>query len=126
MAVIREKLMRPLAHPHLHFELYKFFWQPSEATELVRVYGELLTSEAFIKAHRELQESPGELGCDLPKVVIGLMFASDGTQLTSFSTTKLWPMYLMIGNESKDRRSKPSCHAFEHVAYLEMVCDGFL
>jgi len=34
------------------------------------------------------------------------MFASDGTQLTSFSTAKLWPIYLMIGNESKDWRSK--------------------
>jgi hypothetical protein len=27
----------------------------------------------------------------------------------------------MIGNESKDRRSKPSSHAFQHVAYLETV-----
>jgi len=116
-AVIREKLTRPSAHPHLHFKPYKFFWQPSEAAEPVWVYGELFTSEAFIKAHHELQESPEEPGCDLPKVVIGLMFTSDGTQLTSFSTTKLWPMYLMIGNESKDRRSKPSCHAFEYVIW---------
>ena len=78
MAVIREKLTRPSAYPHLYFEPYKFFWQPSEAAELVWVYGELFTSEAFIKAHCKLQESPGEPGCDLPKVVIGLMFASDG------------------------------------------------
>ena len=123
-SVIREKLTRPSTHPYIHFEPYSLFWQPSEAAEPVRVYGELFTSEAFIKAHRELQESPGEPGCDLPRVVIGLMFASDATQLTSFSTAKLWPAYLMIGNESKDRRSKPSCHAFEHVAYLETVCNG--
>jgi hypothetical protein len=125
-SVIREKLTRPSTHPHLHFEPYSLFWQPSEAAEPVRVYGELFTSDAFIEAHHELQESPGEPGCELPRVVIGLMFASDGTQLTSFSTAKLWPVYLMIGNESKDRRSKPSCHAFEHVAYLETVCDGFM
>lgn len=124
-SVIREKLTRPSTHPHLHFEPYSLFWQPTDA-EPIRVYGELFTSEAFIEAHHELQESPGEPGCDLPRVVIGLMFASDGTQLTSFSTAKLWPVYLMIGNESKDRRSKPSCHAFEHVAYLETVCDGFM
>ena len=49
------------------------------------------------------------------------MFASDGTQLTSFSTAQLWPIYLMVENESKEQRAKPSCHAFEHVAYLEMV-----
>jgi len=53
------------------------------------------------------------------RVVLGLMFSSDGTQLMSFSTAKLWPVYLLIGNESKDRRSKLSCQAFEHVAYLE-------
>ena len=124
-SIIRDKLTRPSTHPHLHFEPYCLFCQPSEA-EPVRVYGELFTSEAFIEAHHELQESPGEPGCDLPRVVIALMFASDGTQLTSFSTAKLSPVYLMIGNESKDRRSKPSCHAFEHVAYLEAVCDDFM
>ena len=80
----------------------------------------------FIQAHCELQDSPGEPGCDLQRVVLGLMFASDGTQLTSFSTAKLWPVYAMIGNKSKDWRLKPSCHAFEHVACLEMVCESFM
>ena len=120
-SLIREKITRATSHAHLHFEPYELFWQPNEGTEPVRVHGELFTSEAFIQAHRELQDSPGEPGCDLPRVVLGLMFASDGTQLTSFSTAKLWPIYVMVGNESKDRRSKPSCHAFEHVAYLETV-----
>ena len=55
-------------------------------------------SETFIEAYNSLQEQAPELGCNLPMVVIGLMFASDGTQLTSFSTTKLWPVYLAIGN----------------------------
>ena len=72
--------------------------------------------------HHEVQNSIREPGCDLPRVVLGLIFASDGTQLTTFSDAKLWPVYLMFGNESKDQRSKPSCHAFEHVAYLETVC----
>jgi hypothetical protein len=51
------------------------------------------------------------------------MFASDGTQLTAFSNAKLWPLYMATGNlnESKDRRSKPTCHAFEHIAYFETV-----
>ena len=118
-SLIREKIRR--SHAHLHFEPYELFWQPNEGAEPVRVHGELFTSEAFIQAHRELQDSPGEPGCVLPRVVLGLMFASDGTQLTSFSTAKLWPVYLMVGNESKDRRAKPSRHAFEHVAYLETV-----
>jgi len=108
---------------HLHFEPYKLFWQPNVATEPVQVHGELYTSEAFIEAYNKLQESPPELECDLPRVVISLMFASDSTQLTSFSTAELWPIYLTIENKSKDWRSKPSCHAFEHVAYLEMACE---
>jgi hypothetical protein len=121
MSVIREKIARPSTHPHLHFEPYEFFWQSHDAAEPVRVHGELYTSEAFLEAHHELQDSPSHLGCDLPQVVLGLMFASDGTQLTAFSNAKLWPVYLVIGNESKDRRSKPSCQAFEHIAYLETV-----
>jgi hypothetical protein len=121
VSVIKEKIMRPSSHPHLHFEPYKLFWQPNEAFEPVRVQGELYTSDAFIEAHRDLQESPEEPGCDLLRVVVGLMFASDSTQLAAFSTAKLWPVYLALGNESKDRRSKPSCQAFEHIAYLETV-----
>jgi len=121
VSVIKEKIMRPSSHPHLHFEPYELFWQPTEASEPIKTHGELYTSEAFIEAHHDLQESPRELGCDLQRVVVGLMFASDGTQLTAFSTAKLWPIYLAMGNESKDRRSKPSCQAFEHVAYLETV-----
>ena len=115
-SVIREKITRPSTHPRLHFEPYEYFWQPNNATEPVRVYGELYTSEAFFEAHRVLQDSPGEPGCELPRVVLGLKLASDGTRLTAFSSAKLCPVYLGIGNESKDRNQ-----AFEHVAYLEEV-----
>jgi len=121
VSVIREKISRPSSHPHHHFEPYELYWQPKEAAERVRVHGELYSSEAFIDAHHNLQASPREPGCQLPRVVAGLMFASDGTQLTAFSNAKLWPLYLAIGNESKYRRSKPSCQAFEHLAYFETV-----
>jgi hypothetical protein len=72
-------------------------------------------------AHHDLQNSPREPQCELLRVIVGLMFASDGTQLTIFSNNKLWPVYLAIGNESKYRRTKPSCQSFEHIAYLETV-----
>jgi hypothetical protein len=121
VSVIREKIMRPSSHPHLHFEPYELYWQPNEGSEPVRVHGELYTSEAFIEAYHDLQGAPRELGCDLARVVVGLMFASDGTQLADFSNAKLLPVYLGIGNESKDRRSKPSCQALEHIAYFETV-----
>jgi hypothetical protein len=126
MSVIKERITRPSVYPHLHLEPYELFWQPNAAAEPIRVHGELYTSEAFIEAHNSLQEQPLEPGCNLPRVVLGLMFASDGTQLTSFSTAKLWPSYLAIGNESKYRRSKPSCQAFEHIAYLETASENFV
>lgn len=120
--VIREKLSRPSFHPHLHLEPYELLWQPNEGSRHMRVYGELYTSDCFIEAHRALQNSPPEPGCELPRYVVGLMFASDGTQLTAFSDAKLWPLYLALGNESKYRRSKPTNNAFEHIAYFEKVC----
>jgi hypothetical protein len=116
MSVIREKITRPSTHPRLHFEPYEYFWQPNNTTESVRVYGELYTLEAFFEAHHVLQDSPREPGCELPRVILGLKLASDGTRLTTFSSAKLCPVYLGIGNESKDRNQ-----AFEHVAYLEEV-----
>lgn len=118
---IREKISRQSAHLYLHFEPYELHWKPPGASDPVRVYGDLYTSDAFIKAHDEIQNLPGEPNCDLPRVVVGIMFASDATHLTSFSDAQLSPVYMGIGNESKDRRSRPSCHAFEHVAYFEKV-----
>ena len=121
VSVIREKITRSSTHLHLHFEPYRLYWQPKESSEPVRVYRELYTSEAFIEAHDDLQKATREPGCDLARIVLGLMFASDGTQLANFSNAKLSPVYLGIGNESKDRRSKPSCQAFNHIAYFETV-----
>ncbi|OBZ80055.1 hypothetical protein A0H81_00426 [Grifola frondosa] len=121
VSVIREKVSNPESHPHFHYEPYELHWQPEGALEDVRVFGEMYTSQAFVNAHRDLQLAPGEPGCDLPRVVVALMFASDATHLTDFGSAKLWPLYLSFGNESKYRRGNPSCNHFEHVAYFESV-----
>ncbi|KAG2737310.1 hypothetical protein P692DRAFT_20883715, partial [Suillus brevipes Sb2] len=76
-------------------------------------------------AHRELQESPREVGCDLPRVVVALMFWSDATHLTTFGNARLWPVYMYFGNESKYRRCKPSCNLSNHVAYFQKLPDSF-
>ena len=120
-SVIKEKVSS-LAKCHLfHWEPYELYWQRNNDVAPIRVQGELYTSPAFISAHRELQNSPGEPGCDLPRVVIALMFWSDATQLTAFGNAKLWPLYMFFGNESKYRRCKPTCHLCEHVAYFQTV-----
>ncbi|OBZ70781.1 hypothetical protein A0H81_09000, partial [Grifola frondosa] len=125
VSIIRDKISNPEHHRHFTYEPYEVLWQPGEASDPIRVHGELYSSQAFIDAHRDLQDAPGEPDCDLPKVIVGLMFASDGTHLTECGNSKLWPLYLAFGNESKYRRSKPSCEAYEHVAYFETLPASF-
>jgi hypothetical protein len=121
VSVIKEKLASPVEDQHFHYEPYGLFWKPTLESEEVRVHGELYTSSSFEEAHCSLQESPGEPGCQLPRCVVALMFWSDETLLTSFGKTKLWPVYLFFGNESKYRRCKPSLSLCNHVAYFEAV-----
>lgn len=49
------------------------------------------------------------------------MFWSDSTHLTSFGDSKLWPLYMFIGNDSKYRRCKPSHKLCSHIAYFQKV-----
>jgi len=125
VSIIREKLADPHDAQHFHYEPFELFWQTTHAQADVRVHGELYTSPAFLDAHRQLQESPGEPGCNLQRVVVALMFWSDATHLTNFGTAKLWPCYLFFGNESKYRRCKPTFNLCNHVAYFQAVCIQF-
>jgi len=121
VSIIREKIVGLQDPHHFHFEPYELHWQTEHRPRLIRVQGELYTSPAFAEAHQELQDSPKEAGCDLPRVIIALMFWSDATQLTTFGNAKLWPLYMFFGNESKYLRCKPSSHLCEHVAYFQTV-----
>lgn len=122
VAIIREKLKNRQDDEQFHYEPYELFWEPSPNSDAkVRVHGKLYTSPAFLEAHAELQDSPGEPGCSLPRVVAAMMFWSDATHLTSFGDAKLWPCYLFFGNESKYCRCKPTCKLCNHVAYLNAV-----
>ena len=121
MSVIREKLANPRHNEFFHYQPYNLLWQRRGSPTPINVHGELYTSEAFLQAHQDLQQSPPEPGCELERVIVALMFWSDATQLTSFGNTKLWPCYMFFGNESKYRRCKPSCCLCSHVAYFNHV-----
>jgi hypothetical protein len=121
VSIIREKISGLSDGHRFNFEPYKLLWQRNTNVDPVHVQGELYTSPAFISTHRELQDLPGEPGCDLPRVVAALMFWSDATQLTAFGNAKIWPLYTFFGNDSKYHRCKPSCHLCEHVAYFQTV-----
>ena len=120
-SVIKEKLSNPTDNQHFHYEPYGLFWRPMEGSEETRVHGEIYTSLSFQRAHQALQESPRELGCQLPRCIVAIMFWSDETLLTSFGKMKLWPVYMFFGNESKYRRCKPSLNLCNHIAYFESV-----
>ena len=126
ISVIHEKLSNPQHDELFHYQLYNLLWHRSGSPAPINVHGELYTSEAFIQAHRDLQDSPPEPGCNLEQVVVALMFWSDATHLTSFGNAKLWPCYMFFGNESKYRRCKPSCCLCSHVAYFNHVCTSIL
>lgn len=125
VAVIRERIADRHTAKHFHMEPYELLWKPTDHHEEIKIHGEIYTSEAFLQAHQALQDSPSEPDCDLQRVVVALMFYSDSTHLTSFGTSQLWPCYLFIGNESKYRRCKPSCHSCSHVAYFQKLPDEF-
>jgi hypothetical protein len=99
--IIREKLANVAHGRHFHYDPYNLLWQTANKQEPMHVHGELYTSPAFQEAHQALQNSPSEPGCNLPRVIVALMFWSDSTHLTNFGDTKLWPLYMFFGNESK-------------------------
>lgn len=121
ISILRETLSHSAESLQFHYEPYELYWQRNKNAKPARVYGELYTSPIFIEAYRTLQESSPEPGCCLPRVVVGLMLASDATHLTSFGNAKIWPQYLYFGNHSKYHRCKPNCHLCYHVAYFHKV-----
>ncbi|KII83957.1 hypothetical protein PLICRDRAFT_46731 [Plicaturopsis crispa FD-325 SS-3] len=106
-----------------HLTPFKRLWKPSASGPEERVHDELYASDAWIDAHEKLQRQQREPGCDLERVIAGLMFWSDATHLTSFGTAKAWPIYLFFGNQSKYDRAKPSSGACHHLAYVPSIPD---
>ena len=120
VSVIRERLTSADSH-HFHYEPYELYWQPHLEDPPIRVFGELYTSPEFHRVHQELQSSPPEPSCTLPRVVVGLILSSDVTHLSQFGGAQLWPVYMFFGNDSQYRRCKPSCRLCNHIAYLHPV-----
>ncbi|TFK50717.1 hypothetical protein OE88DRAFT_1630361 [Heliocybe sulcata] len=109
-----------------HFVPFKEYWQHTSSRDLPqRVYHELYASDAFTKAHEELQEQLPEPDCNLERVICALMFWSDSTHLASFGNASLWPIYMFFGNQSKYDRAKPSSSACHHIAYIPKLPDSF-
>ena len=121
VSIMRDKILG-LGHNHkFWFFPYKMLWKHNQNEEPIKIQGELFSSPESIKADREVQSMPGEPGCSLSRVIMALMFWLDATQITSFGSAKIWPLYMYFGNDSKYLWCKPSSHLCEHIAYFQSV-----
>lgn len=121
ISVIRERITNPQDAHLFHYEPFKRLWRPNSTSAEMFVHGEIYNSPEFLAAHEKLQSSPNEPGCTRARVIVAMMLLSDATHLTQFGTAKLWPCYLMFGNDSKYQRCKPTCNLCSHVAYFQTV-----
>ena len=121
VSVIKEKIMNPVDTSLFHYKPYELKWHPPHQDHNIKLYDELFMSTTFLNAHQALQDTPPESDCDLPCVVIALMFWLGSTQLTIFGDTKLWLLYFFFDNESKYLRCQPTNDLCSHAMYFQMV-----
>ncbi|KAG9046272.1 hypothetical protein FS837_004730 [Tulasnella sp. UAMH 9824] len=121
--VIKTSLSNPAIMKKIHLKPYHSIWTRPGTSTTERVFDEVYTSDAMLKAHSDLQRQAREPGCDLERVVLALLFASDATHSTNFGQAKLWPLYMAFGNISKYDRCKPGLSLMEHVAYFPSIPD---
>lgn len=110
--------------PIVHFEPYKQYWKHGNSTE--RLYGELYSGDAWIKAHEEVRSKPKAPDDTLDNFVVPIMLYSDSTHLTSFGTASLWPIYMFLGGQSKYMRARSTEGICHHLAYVPSVSLSFV
>ena len=111
VSVIQTAFSEPISQ-WFHFTPFKCIWKSASGSEQ-RVFDELYSSDAWNKAHDEIQKQKRTDNCPLERVVAGLMFWSDSTHLAQFGHSSAWPVYLFFGNLSKYIRASPTpgvCH----------------
>ena len=118
-AVIKTTFSEPIAKS-FHFTPFKQIWKSPSGREQ-RVFDELYSSDAWNKAHDEIQKQRRTDDCPLERVIAGLMFWSDSTQLNQFGHTSTWPIYLFFGNLSKYIRASPGSGACYPIAFIPPV-----
>ncbi|TEB23227.1 hypothetical protein FA13DRAFT_1640158, partial [Coprinellus micaceus] len=128
VSILEEKVRNAADLSFLHLDGHELRWKPDKSKDSeFRVISELYNSNVFLKAESEIRDNPPPQiqGCSLQRVVVGIQFWSDATHLSAFSTSKIWPLYMIIGNESKHRRGKGIGESYHHVAYFDSISDDF-
>ena len=120
--VITKELADPDSFKNIHIKPFEEYWRPTEASDPIRVYSEVYTSDAMLQLEKELEEtSEVTAGPQLETFNLSALLYSDSTNLAQFGHASLWPMYMFIGNTSKYMRSRPNSFSAHHIAYLPTV-----
>ncbi|TBU39749.1 hypothetical protein BD309DRAFT_1083226 [Dichomitus squalens] len=80
----------------------------------------------MLEAEEDIRRKPRVLGDtpDMEYVVLLMLLWSDATQLSSFGSAALWPIYLYFGNLSKYFRGRPTEFMAHHLAYIPVLPDA--
>ena len=120
--VIAKELADPDSFANIHVRPFEEWWRPTEASDPIRVYSEVYTSDAMLQLEKELEErSKATAGPQLETFILSALLYSDSTNLAQFGHASLWPMYMFIGNTSKYMRAEPNSFSAHHIAYLPTV-----
>ena len=120
--VVAKELADPDSFKDIHIRPFEEWWRPTEASDPVRVYSEVYTSDAMLQLEKKLEETlKSTPGPHLETFIVSALLYSDGTNLAQFGHASLWPMYLYIGNASKYIRAQPNSFSAHHIAYLPTV-----
>ncbi|RDX46169.1 hypothetical protein OH76DRAFT_1356587 [Lentinus brumalis] len=107
---LRDLIGNPAFREHLKYGPEKLF---TDAEGKEREYNEMWTGDWWWDVQSELPQG---------STVAPIILASDKTQLSRFSGDKqAWPVYLSIGNISKEIRRQPSKRATVLVGYIPVT-----
>ncbi|KAA1479425.1 hypothetical protein DENSPDRAFT_862027 [Dentipellis sp. KUC8613] len=125
ITVVIKSAFQEISAKSFHLTPFQLLWRPSTMEDPLaapeRVVTDIYNSDAMLREHEKIRQEYKQSG--LETVVAALMFWSDSTSLAKFGTSTLWPIYVLLGNQSKYDTAKPTTFAAHHIAYIPSLPD---